>query len=643
MKINLHIGTVKTGTTSIQTSLAANREMLGGQGILYPASLKLPNNTALATAFQAPEKMDDLRKKAGVAGEVAVLQYRETLRKELENEISRAGCRRLLISSEHLSSRLDRPGEIEVLHTFLLAISNEIDIYIYLRPQDALYISLYSTAVRSGGVLPFAFPDAAEVRHDLLYDELLEKWAAVFGRERIHVRTYDEAVSARGDIVADFWEWLGLPFEHRSEVADANRALDVKQLEFMRRFNRSVPRFIGDQPNPLVGDFVRLMEQMPSDGDALHIDDEQRQAFLAQFDERNRRVAEAYFGRPSLFFAQASEEALGTGMMLGTDDSVRFAAELWKAKQRQINRLHEQIRGLEKANRHLKRALERFERSTDPDKEAAHICLLPSDDFFNTPDERVPVRADAAPLLVYQVGKVGSSAIFAGLKQALPDVPVYQVHHIARAESLLARERARGFKDAEHHLVTGLRLKKCIESCPELRWKVVVGVREPVRRWVSDVFQNLRERYAFLLDERGEPALDKTVAFVRESLLKEPQQRWFKDELEATFGIDVCSVPIEKGYTVIEGKNVSCLVYKYEALGEELEAEIARFSGVQTFRLVKANQTEDTPFASAYKKVLERLRLEESVLRRLYENGAAGRCYTQCEREGFIRHWSRAV
>ena len=52
MELYLHIGTEKTGTTTIQSFLAANRDLLKRNRILYPRAPGEQNHRALAAAAQ---------------------------------------------------------------------------------------------------------------------------------------------------------------------------------------------------------------------------------------------------------------------------------------------------------------------------------------------------------------------------------------------------------------------------------------------------------------------------------------------------------------------------------------------------------------------------------------------------------------
>lgn len=61
MRIFLHIGAEKTGTSSVQRFFSRNREALKAAGYLYPASAGNENHMALAAAAQNDDVRDDLR------------------------------------------------------------------------------------------------------------------------------------------------------------------------------------------------------------------------------------------------------------------------------------------------------------------------------------------------------------------------------------------------------------------------------------------------------------------------------------------------------------------------------------------------------------------------------------------------------
>lgn len=92
----LHVGMLKTGTTSFQVQCQEHARQLLKGGLLYPQSVQTssyPNHTLLAT--------DLLRPRRG--------RSRSRLLHDILNEVEGAGCDRVLVSGELLSLLWQRP------------------------------------------------------------------------------------------------------------------------------------------------------------------------------------------------------------------------------------------------------------------------------------------------------------------------------------------------------------------------------------------------------------------------------------------------------------------------------------------------------------------------------------------------------
>lgn len=108
MKLVLHIGTEKTGTTSVQTWLESNLNALSCRGIHLSNVLDRPSNRALAHAFQ--NGVDPYFRPMGITSISQVRAYRERLTERLATEVECAARThdQFVISAEQLQSRLLR-------------------------------------------------------------------------------------------------------------------------------------------------------------------------------------------------------------------------------------------------------------------------------------------------------------------------------------------------------------------------------------------------------------------------------------------------------------------------------------------------------------------------------------------------------
>jgi len=370
----LHIGTEKTGTTSVQRFFRTNRNLLARNGILYPMSPGNENHTGLAVAAQKLSRRGPLRKIKGVQSADDAKEYRTTLADELKAEFAVGHYKTVVMSGEHCSSRLLDDKEVEWLKDFLSPFFESIKIVVYVRRQDDFLLSTYSTAVKSGATRELALP--AERLLQFRYDhwELLARWTRIFGRENVICRKYEKAALEGGDIVDDILSVTGIdPNLGLERPNDVNESLDAETLEFLRLFNKHVPRMSKDGLNPERDNIVPLLSKM-SQGPLITLDEGALAGFMALFKDSNRKVADAYFGGARtgsgdpLFEPRTDSRPRTSHVALSVERVVEICAGLWQEKQAQLDRVAERAKRREaglgpagKKRRHEKDQIRRGE------------------------------------------------------------------------------------------------------------------------------------------------------------------------------------------------------------------------------------------------------------------------------------------
>lgn len=302
MRIVLHIGLEKTGSTAIQAYCRLNRRAFLDQGILYPAGLGGGNHVALAASAENDAVRDDIRLRAGITSPGALTEYRARIASVLARAVTGSQPEVLLISSEHLSSRLADIEEIQRLKDTLAPLAADFQVIVYLRRQDRALSSLYSTAVKCGETRGIEF--LAEEVDWFDYDTLLARWEAVFGNDAIRVRLFPPEIP----LVEDFCATAGVPLlGQRGRAGRVNRSLDARNLEVLRFVNRYVSHFIGRYPNPVHFGLGAVLERL-STGRPAALPGAVRIRLLARVAEGNERVRARYFpDRPTLFETDGTE------------------------------------------------------------------------------------------------------------------------------------------------------------------------------------------------------------------------------------------------------------------------------------------------------------------------------------------------
>jgi hypothetical protein len=239
MRLILHIGTHKTGTTALQQFLYANRESLVTRGLHYATSGHgLPEANAVANALNVGKNRiveNFFGRHVGIA--------------------RRSGAHTILVSAENfyamtvldaMARRETRADAVKrdraLIETFRSLVADELEsvqIICYFRRPDRYAESLYSQHVKRG----ISFDDTFGaflpiIKPALFYNRHIQAWSGVFGESNVTVRLY-EPVSA--DIVGDFVQNVlaieGVAGFSNSE-RHANERVSRDVLEFKRTRNR---------------------------------------------------------------------------------------------------------------------------------------------------------------------------------------------------------------------------------------------------------------------------------------------------------------------------------------------------------------------------------------------------------------------
>lgn len=302
-KLFLHIGTEKTGTTSIQELLYRNRDYLAGHGFHFLQSAGERNNRALPACCIDDDKADDFLRENQVDGAAQRKAFRQNQLAKLEQEISDlgTGIDSVIVSSEHFHSRTNTPAEVERVRQMFAPYFDQVTVICYVREQAATCASFYSEAIKAGFTTPFdKFSRACrpENRYYNLRD-MLANWAEVFGQENLLVRVFDRSEMIGGDLYDDFMAQLGqhLGAGLNREIEVENESLSTLGQLVGRAINTAIP---GGVKNQLMNSRRRsLMKQVSNHfkGKGIAMSAERASAIFETFRPSNRAVSQQYLGR----------------------------------------------------------------------------------------------------------------------------------------------------------------------------------------------------------------------------------------------------------------------------------------------------------------------------------------------------------
>ncbi len=231
MDLILHIGCEKTGTTSIQNFLEHNAQALPARGAFYSKVLGRPNNRRISLYGLETGRTDELLLQEGVRSPEEHDALRRRIKIELTTEVQNArrrGVKKFIISNEHLQSRCFKDENVEPLRDLLVPLFDDIKVYVFLRPQIDVCLSLASTMARNGAEVSRRWMDDL-LRPKLAYFDLhalMQRWSKFFGRDAMVPVPFKRCK----DIIAYFENELNFVDPPLPRQKSYNEALDYRVI-----------------------------------------------------------------------------------------------------------------------------------------------------------------------------------------------------------------------------------------------------------------------------------------------------------------------------------------------------------------------------------------------------------------------------
>lgn len=230
MKVIVHIGVHKTGTSALQAFLARNAPLLSERGVYYrPTMAAWPNHNPMSVGFSAGHS----------SGPQLLAQLRQD-----------AGERTLLISSEMLCE-----PQVDI-EAFLRCLGgDDVRTIAYIRHPCDILISAFNEVVRTYGAKWTRPINEKPFAYDPRQIDLLRRWIE---RTNLTLAPYDPAQWVGESLFSDFLAMIdvdGDGFDYRQE--NGNVALPYPLAERLRLLN--VDGVTAEQHSAFVEQF-RAME-----------------------------------------------------------------------------------------------------------------------------------------------------------------------------------------------------------------------------------------------------------------------------------------------------------------------------------------------------------------------------------------------
>lgn len=260
------------------------------------------------------------------------------------------------------------------------------------------------------------------------------------------------------------------------------------------------------------------------------------------------------------------------------------------------------------------------------------------------------------PLLVFQMGKVGSSSIVGSLAANLANHEVFQIHFLSDdwvtrvVDQYRAASEVTGRPSIDNHVLASRYLSRRFKRRHTgERLHIISLVRDPVARNISAFFQAFPVYMAKAKttdDAEGVRGIktDELVRLFQEDFGEDRHavpSTWFQTHLQPAFNIDVFATPFDhdKHYQIIENEHARLLLLRAEDLDTSLIPAVREFMGVELPLVAHKNSADDKQYAGTYRAFKDELRLAESYVYGLYNTPFMRHFYTPEEVTSFKNSW----
>ncbi|WP_027967614.1 hypothetical protein [Halomonas halocynthiae] len=299
MKAILHLGTEKTGTSSIQQFFNVNRDRLIQQGFYFLKSSGAANDRKLAVYSMLDSEFDGYHFENQMLTHDDKKQFEKKFEEDLAEELAALPSKihTVVISSEHFHSRLRRAANREKLKKLLDRFFSSYQLVAYLRPQIDVAVSHYSTALKtkSTNTLPQHLKGCNVGNYYYDYYQFLSGWLDDFKGSEFSVRIFDKKELVGGDVVVDICHLVGIEQAEFNAIGSVNESVKPTGQELLRVLNAKMPAVIeGEGRNQERQFFVRIINGVFA-GSGKKPSSQEAREIQSQFDATNERVRETWF------------------------------------------------------------------------------------------------------------------------------------------------------------------------------------------------------------------------------------------------------------------------------------------------------------------------------------------------------------
>jgi len=250
------------------------------------------------------------------------------------------------------------------------------------------------------------------------------------------------------------------------------------------------------------------------------------------------------------------------------------------------------------------------------------------------------IFGDKEPVIVYQMGKVGSSTVAKSLAKQI-DNPVLHVHRMSlnNIENVEREHKSVGKIPPDE--TVGILLHKLIIKKKKPA-KIITLVREPVERNMSAFFQNY-ERFVGQRYNKDSKDIEMLVHQFFESYNHNVPLTWFDIEMKTVLGVDVYQYPFpkDKGYLTINKPPYEVLILKIETDDAVKQEAVRKFLNMDEFVMTRQNVGGEKEYSKTYSDFKKNIIVPDDYVDKMCKSKYIKHFYDSKEIQEIRQRWIR--
>ncbi len=252
------------------------------------------------------------------------------------------------------------------------------------------------------------------------------------------------------------------------------------------------------------------------------------------------------------------------------------------------------------------------------------------------------------PLVIYQMGKVGSVTIYKTLIKNVKN-PVLHVHFLTPSEIERVKNKylKAGITHEPQHLRHSRILSDRLKTSKSRKWYVITLVRDPISAKLSHLFHNPKIHRQYLFDKNGNIDNKRALEVAYDDLMNFDASsdyvcNWISKEFCNYLEVDLYKYPFDKerGFQIIEEEEVIILVLQMESIDKSFSNALQEMQIThRDIQIVKSNENESKEFSEIYKFVKNNIKLPAEKMREIYNSKYVRHFYSNAFISNQMNRW----